>query len=81
MDADSANNARSVGARGPQGGQQRTQGDLNNNQFQSPSMIKSLPGRAGKSPNKRQQDNNPFKFIEQALTEAKGKIEKMKATP
>ena len=25
--------------------------------------------------------NNPFKFIEMALTEAKQKIEKMKATP
>jgi hypothetical protein len=27
------------------------------------------------------EDRNPFKFIEQALTEAKGKIEKMKQTP
>ena len=26
-------------------------------------------------------DRNPFKFIESALTEAKAKIEKMKATP
>ena len=57
---------------------------------ESPTMIKSLQQKnlaIEKTVNKQRQqyehpeDRNPFKFIEQALTEAKQKIEKMKSTP
>ena len=37
-------------------------------------MVKGKPGAKGDGP-------NPFRFIELALQEAKGKIEKMKAKP
>ena len=43
---------------------------------EAPSMIAGSVGPGGGGP-----ANNPFKFIEAALNEAKSKIEKMKNTP
>ena len=43
---------------------------------EAPSMIAGSIGPGGAGP-----ANNPFKFIEAALNEAKSKIEKMKNTP